>query len=644
MTLLSWLEPEELIGRRWHRWISRDTASYPHHPAAAARLDDIAPSLAVFFRGLGGDAGVQIAASAARTSGHRLTWKQKLGLAEEQLDRPSLDDAVMFLPDSIDVFPAPEMNRRLYFWLAAFFTRLEAPSSPLATDDPMRRDLAFLRQVYLATQQAMTDFPGLTDLHSRLCRAIVAVRPKRDLPRQERTVEDAVLSLLEDVHAGPAWDYVRTGQGLDAFSATAHYKPFLPVPLWGEINRRAPESLSPEQGDAPDMASADGEEQDQKKRRAGRKQQDQAERSDSLILNRFDKILSLAEMINVNRDVDDDDEESARKAAEELEQIVVTRHQRKPAVKLKLDLDLSPDDILGPELTGTYLYPEWDYRSKSYHKNHCRVLTAPAEEEGESWAPDEAALRRIRLVRRQFEALRPKAELLRAQADGEDLDIEAVVRSRCDLLASGVGSDRVFVQMRKTARDLSVAFLLDVSLSTDAWVQNRRILDMEKEALTTFCRGLEACGDEHAVFTFTSRKRDMVNVLTVKDFDEPSGARVERRIAALKPGYYTRIGAAIRHVTKQLEQRPHRHRLLMLLTDGKPNDVDHYDGRYGVEDTRKAVQEARRAGLAVFGITIDRKAQDYFPHLFGRGSFAIIDDISRLSAALPKIYRQLVTQ
>lgn len=110
---------------------------------------------------------------------------------------------------------------------------------------------------------------------------------------------------------------------------------------------------------------------------------------------------------------------------------------------------------------------------------------------------------------------------------------------------------------------------------------------------------------------------------------------------SVRPGYYTRIAAALRHVAGELTERPNRHRLLLLLTDGKPNDFDHYEGRYGVEDTRKAVREARRRGLSVFGITVDNRARDYFPYLFGRGGYAMIRKIERLPAALPPIYRQI---
>jgi nitric oxide reductase NorD protein len=226
------------------------------------------------------------------------------------------------------------------------------------------------------------------------------------------------------------------------------------------------------------------------------------------------------------------------------------------------------------------------------------------------------------------------------QPDGDELDLSALVRSVADRRAGGIGSERVYTAVRNVARDLSVCVLVDVSLSTDSYVEERRVLDVE-EALLAFTHGLSACGDEHAILTFTSHRRQRVDIRTVKDFEEKLNARVVRRIQALKPGSYTRMGAAIRHATALLEKRPHTHRLLLMLTDGKPNDIDHYEGRYAIEDTRVAVQEARRAGLRLFGVTVDAQGRDYLPYIFGPGAYAIFPHVARLPSALPAIYRQL---
>ncbi|MDZ7811526.1 MAG: VWA domain-containing protein [Arhodomonas sp.] len=270
--------------------------------------------------------------------------------------------------------------------------------------------------------------------------------------------------------------------------------------------------------------------------------------------------------------------------------------------------------------------------------------TSVQSEEGEDWTPDEITRRRIRRVRRQFEALRPRREILRGQTEGSELDMDAVIRAHCDRLATGEGSDRLYAAAREQARDLAVDILVDVSLSTDAWLEDRRVLDVEKEALLVLAHGLAACGDDYAIHTFTSQRRHRVWVNTVKGFAEPMGERVARRISALKPGRYTRMGPAIRHVSDELARRPNRHRLLLVLTDGKPNDTDYYEGRYAIEDTRRAIIEARGREVSVFGVTVDSQAQQYFPYLFGRGRHAIVSHPAHLAAALPGIYRQIIAE
>jgi nitric oxide reductase NorD protein len=466
-------------------------------------------------------------------------------------------------------------------------------------------------------------------------------RPPRALPAAESRIEQIVLSMLGDADAvAPALWRTAAGNATLPRQAPAGYQPFLPVPLWGDTWARAgdePGRNSDEPAGPSDLAASDT-----RKRFAARREADQAQRSDPFILNRFEKILAMAEMVNVNRPSDDDEDENAEKALDEMEEIPLSKHKGKPATKLKFDLDLPPEAVDTTSLTADLTYPEWDYTRKAYLPNHCRVLAAPASEQGETWEADDEARRMIRRVRRQFEALRPKHEILRAQPDGEELDIDALVRARSDLLSGGCGSDRVHLSSKRQAHDLAVTLLVDVSLSTDAWVDNRRVLDVEKEALMVLAHGMAACGDSHSILTFTSRRRSWVRVETVKDFDEPMSQTVARRISALKPGYYTRIGAGIRHATAKLAERPNRQKLLLVITDGKPNDIDYYEGRFGIEDTRRAVMEARRSGVTVFGVTVDQEAQSYFPTLFGRGGYAIVGQVAKLPSALPSIYRHLV--
>jgi nitric oxide reductase NorD protein len=178
----------------------------------------------------------------------------------------------------------------------------------------------------------------------------------------------------------------------------------------------------------------------------------------------------------------------------------------------------------------------------------------------------------------------------------------------------------------------------------DAWVgDDRRIIDVEKEALVVLLEALDALGDRHMVLGFSGQGPRAVRLSTIKDLVEPVGPLVRRRVAALEPDGYTRTGAALRHVTALLGPVETRHRLLLVLSDGKPNDVDEYEGRYGIEDTRQAVAEARRQAVVPFCLTVDRQAPAYLPSIFGRGGYALLGRPELLPVVLVDVVRKLLT-
>jgi len=179
-------------------------------------------------------------------------------------------------------------------------------------------------------------------------------------------------------------------------------------------------------------------------------------------------------------------------------------------------------------------------------------------------------------------------------------------------------------------------------LSTDAWVSSEaRVIDVIRDSLLLFGEALMATGDRFALCGFSSVKRSNVRFHRLKDFDQRFDDRARGRIMAIKPGYYTRLGAAIRHATTILEKQTAARRILLILSDGKPNDLDLYDGRYGIEDTRVAIVEARSHGIVPFCVTIDREGASYLPHLFGPAGFAVIRQPDELPARLPMFYAQL---
>ena len=268
----------------------------------------------------------------------------------------------------------------------------------------------------------------------------------------------------------------------------------------------------------------------------------------------------------------------------------------------------------------------------------------PAPPEAEARADDKPRClkRRIHAVRRRFEALRPRRVILPGQQDGEDLDLDAAVRSGVDLRrpARRYGAD---LARGPPAGARSGRFdPAGRSRSTESAVSGRAVIEIEREALTALAWGLAACGDDCAINAFSSLRRDRVFLRRCKGFSEPMGPLVEARIAGLTPGFYTRLGAAVRHVSAELGRETRQRRLLLVVTDGKPNDLDHYEGRHGIEDSRMAIREARAAGQAVYGIVVDPRGEPWFARIFGRGGFAAVPRADRLTTALPEIYRHLV--
>ena len=638
MSLLHLLEPEETVGNLWHRLVG-DGASARHYPKAAVAFYEIEPRLRVFFHGLGGGQGVVIKPAVAEASYHRRSWRARLGRDSDRIGRARFDGERFILPDVISSFPERELNQQLYFWLAAWTAVGDGTQAPAETGG-FAADLARVRFCSETADDVLLHFPGLRRSYAALARAALSVRSVVNLPPAEAAVEAVIQAHLANAANGS----LSVPVDLPVLLASPpDYKTYLPVPLWGEIEPAAQRERTERDDDdpVPGAKSPDG---DGRTRKAARRKSDRIEKKGGLIVHRFEKILSWAEFMNLHRDVDDDDENNARKAADDHDEIGVTKIKRRAATRLKFDLDLAPGDVDAERLSAEFVYPEWDYRKGIYQPQHARVLERIAEEAppGTGWQPGPETVRRIRAVRRQFEALRPKREVVGRQLDGHELDMDAVIRSRAEQIARGEGSDRLYRQTREQSRDLSVAILVDISRSTESAVDDRTVIDIEREALVAIAEGLAACGDPCAIYAFSSLRRNRVFVPKIKDFDEAVSPQVRARIGGLRPGFYTRLGAAVRHVSAALSERPTRKRLLLVLTDGKPNDLDHYDGRYGIEDSRKAISEARQLGHAVFGITIDRQAQSYFPRIFGARAFSIVGHPSRLTSTLPVLYRHLI--
>ncbi len=294
-----------------------------------------------------------------------------------------------------------------------------------------------------------------------------------------------------------------------------------------------------------------------------------------------------------------------------------------------------------------FRYPEWDYRLQSYREPGTTVFESLAAPGPALWVRRtlEAQGPMLQRIRRQFELLRAQRVTLHRQEEGDELDLDACIEARSDLRAGAAMSQRLYRRERVARRDTAVLVLVDVSGSTDSWLSGqRRIIDVEREALLALSLALDGVGEPYAVLGFSGEGPSGVSVRIIKRFDERHGEAVALRIAGLEPESYTRTGAALRHAARLLAEQTAQHRLLLLLSDGKPNDCDDYEGRYGVEDTRQAVYEARDAGLSPFCLTVDRQAAAYLPRVFGPHHYALLQQPERLPTVLLDWMKRLLRQ
>ena len=221
---------------------------------------------------------------------------------------------------------------------------------------------------------------------------------------------------------------------------------------------------------------------------------------------------------------------------------------------------------------------------------------------------------------------------------GDGVDIDALVEALADAKDGSEMSERLFTRTHRTERNIAVCFIVDMSGSTKGWINQA-----ERESLVLLAETLETLGDRYAIYGFSGMARKRCEIYKVKGFDEIYNDEIKGRISGIEPKDYTRMGFAIRHLSEILNEVDAKTRVLITISDGKPDDYDTYRGEYGIEDTRRALIEARYDGIHPYCITIDKEAKDYLPHMYGPAAFTVIDEVYKLPLKVSDIYRRLTT-
>ena len=300
--------------------------------------------------------------------------------------------------------------------------------------------------------------------------------------------------------------------------------------------------------------------------------------------------------------------------------------------------DLDADADLSAQ--GTFTYREWDCVRNRFREGFCTLRELSVPPGDESFVTETLDKHRglLKSIKKTFEAVLGESRLQRRQSDGDDIDLDALIEAYADVANGQEMSEYLYTRYRNQERNIAVMFMVDMSGSTLGWVN-----DAERESLVLLCEALQLLGDRYAIYGFSGRTNKRCEVYHIKEFDEPYNLDVRQRISGIRPKAYTRMGVAIRHLGQLLHQTRARTKLLITLSDGRPEDYGGYKGKYGIEDTRHALLETRQGGIHSFCITIDNEAQEYLPHMYGPANYAVIDEVQKLPYKVADIYRRLTT-
>jgi len=605
------LELEEWVGSVWHRFITR--RANPDFPEASVDLASRQRALTLLFRAMGGPANQGVEAASERDLLLRRTLLQQIAGTCKQVPLAWCDGQNLRLPGHLAVFPEASLNEALYRWLALL----------AAHSEPMRH---WGRDNQRWTQTLLQRYPALLPRYQRLVEAHLQLRPDPDsLSPAEAALERALCQALRE--PGSVSEFPRSERAA------------WPVPLWLYPPLHMPGAQAGELEDTDEhLATPPGEQ------RSGRKRAtriDETRREGALLIVRLENLFSWTEHVDLDRWSDDSEDPDAARVADDLDQLTLSRTRLRKGGGLKLHLDLPPADVDDIPLGEGIKLPEWDYRTGRLQPNFVNLqMFEPRDSQAQPLPPRlQPAARRLQ---RQFEQLRNDRQWLRQQPQGSELDLQAWLDFYVERSHGQCAERGLFLAQRQTRRDLACLLLADVSMSTDAHINDEsRVIEVIRDSLLLFGETLSTLGDDFALYGFSSLRRQQVRLQALKTFEQRYDDSTRGKIQGLTPGYYTRMGAAIRQATRLLGASKRRRKLLLLVTDGKPNDLDLYEGRYGVEDTREAVREARRQGLIPFCITIDRKAQEYLPYMFGSNGYSLIRQPEQLPLRLPQLYRQL---
>ncbi|WP_103071652.1 nitric oxide reductase activation protein NorD [Aquimarina sediminis] len=373
---------------------------------------------------------------------------------------------------------------------------------------------------------------------------------------------------------------------------------------------------------------------------------DKKAQEDYVLTHNFEKVETAEEYESGWRDFDGDDElEEHGNALDELTMKNTVRVDDPTHSIYQADFieNSTISESVETDTSGYHItYDEWDFSKRVYKPDFCKVYPKNQLETDVAYYKRTLNKNASTLMglRKMLASVNNKYQQQRRQVQGEEFDLDMITDLYTDVRSGHTPSDKIYLTKRKKEKDLSILILLDVSLSSDGYAAGNKVIDVEKQVSIIFGEILEEFNVDFSIQCFYSKTRNYSTYITLKGFDE-DWSKAKFKIGSVSPCGYTRIGAALRHSGTLLDQRDTKNKWVILISDGKPNDFDKYEGKYGINDVKQALRELNQRHINSYALAIEAQAKYYLPQMFGQNHYQILTTPIELLQSLAELYEKI---
>lgn len=523
-------------------------------------------------------------------------------------------DNVFFLPKEMRLFPKTEMNLNFYLFRVFYLAAQKKEDLNWKHDEDFELSVSqekALQSSKIVLEKLFEEFPGLVPIHQELL---------DNYPTEKNEKEES----FQDF----SWLYGRFMKNSLEFDQKKPLEKHnldslqkLKAEITTEIESQSADELI--------VLQVDKEQQEQ-----------------YVMTHNFEKVDTIDEFNGNWRDFDGDDDLSNDQEAlaeHNLKHVVRVDDPVHSVYKAQFKGNTNIAESAAIEKQEYYLsYPEWNFEKREYQADFCKVFPKRILKNSDFYYTETIKSHKATLLKlkKMFAMLTNSLEISRRQADGDNIDLDALTDFYSDLAAKRTPNERVYLHRKKTKKDITLLFLLDLSLSSDGYAKGNRIIDVEKQVSILFGEVLNEYNISFQIDGFYSKTRSNTTYISLKTFDD-SWDKAKHKIGSIEPQGYTRIGPAIRHAHKLLNKEKSKKKWLILLSDGKPNDYDKYEGKYGIQDIKQALRETKADGIENFALAIEEQAKYYLPQMFGKNHYDILSSPMEMIISLTKLYKRI---